>query len=66
MDTANPMGCGGRDPYNSATTDAKWFFFRAARDAERTANFRRLFEAIKANPNLFVNAVRAAMSRLFR
>ena len=61
----NPMTCGGHDPYNSATTDARWFFALAAREAQRRADFRRLFAAIKAHPEAFVRTVRDALARLF-
>jgi hypothetical protein len=65
MEPERLMTCGGFDPYNSATTDPRWFFLIAARDAERTGRVRALFEAVRKNPEALVMAVKAAQNKAF-
>ncbi len=63
---AEPMDCGGRDPYNSATTDANWFFALAMRDSERQKRLAALVGAIVKNPKAFANLIFGALGRALR
>lgn len=61
-----PFSCGGFDPYNSATTNANWFFANAGRSAERVAAVGRFLEAVRKNPKFFANMIFGALDRAIR
>ncbi len=66
MNSDDVFPCGGFDPYNSATTDARWFFLRAARDEQRRSLVEKVIEVMKANPEAVRDLFRAAYARVMR
>lgn len=67
MDDELPaMGCGGFNPYNSAVTNAKWFFAIAARNSERERRLKAFLAQVMKSPAEFASMIYSAMDRAIR